>query len=145
MQLSIRQKVIFRIARESLMGKRRSKSALWVSKAIKLGIIHHHSFCACVDCGRPAECYDHRDYTMPHIIVPVCARCDSKRGEAKPALKEYFTEDEILAGFKKIKIYDHKKRSSIVISECEFNELSKKFLEYLDVPRYKVRADVRVE
>lgn len=34
----------------------------------------------CVDCGRPAECYDHRDYLRPLDVEPVCYSCNRRRG-----------------------------------------------------------------
>jgi hypothetical protein len=34
----------------------------------------------CVDCGAEALCYDHRDYTKPLDVVPVCRSCNVKRG-----------------------------------------------------------------
>ncbi len=36
----------------------------------------------CVDCGRTARHYDHRDYTKPLDVVPVCISCNFKRGTA---------------------------------------------------------------
>ena len=36
----------------------------------------------CVDCGRPATCYDHRYYSMPLEVDPVCSRCNTNRGPA---------------------------------------------------------------
>ena len=38
----------------------------------------------CVDCARPAECYDHRDYGQPLKVEPVCFSCNVVRGHAKP-------------------------------------------------------------
>ena len=37
---------------------------------------------SCVDCGRPATCYDHRYYSMPFEVDPVCSRCNTNRGPA---------------------------------------------------------------
>lgn len=37
----------------------------------------------CVDCGRPAQCYDHRDYDKPLEVDPVCLKCNVNRGPAK--------------------------------------------------------------
>lgn len=37
---------------------------------------------ACVDCGKPAHDYDHRDYRKPLEVVPVCRSCNLKRGPA---------------------------------------------------------------
>lgn len=39
---------------------------------------------ACVDCGRRAQQYDHRDYTKPLAVEPVCRKCNYKRGPAAP-------------------------------------------------------------
>lgn len=36
----------------------------------------------CVDCGRPAAAYDHRDYSRPLDVEPVCKRCNILRGMA---------------------------------------------------------------
>jgi len=46
----------------------------------------------CVDCGAPATCYDHRDYSKPLDVEPVCWKCNAQRGPAKfsPAgLRQY--------------------------------------------------------
>lgn len=40
---------------------------------------------ACVDCGAPAEHYDHRDYSKPLDVAPVCRSCNFKRGPASLA------------------------------------------------------------
>ncbi len=37
----------------------------------------------CVDCGRFADRYDHRDYAFPLKVEPVCRSCNTKRGPAK--------------------------------------------------------------
>jgi len=34
----------------------------------------------CVDCGKRAKHYDHRDYRLPHIVEPLCQSCNFKRG-----------------------------------------------------------------
>lgn len=54
-----------------------------VKKAIKAGHIAplDGSVC-CVDCGIPADRYDHRDYTKPLIVEPVCRGCNKRRGPA---------------------------------------------------------------
>ncbi len=36
----------------------------------------------CVDCFAPAFDYDHRDYSKPLEVVPVCRRCNQLRGPA---------------------------------------------------------------
>lgn len=34
----------------------------------------------CVDCGRPARIYDHRDYSKPLDVEAVCDQCNGRRG-----------------------------------------------------------------
>lgn len=36
----------------------------------------------CVDCGKRATCYDHRDYARPLDVDPVCDSCNCLRGPA---------------------------------------------------------------
>lgn len=38
----------------------------------------------CVDCGKRARCYDHRDYNKPLEVDPVCRKCNYARGPAAP-------------------------------------------------------------
>lgn len=47
--------------------------------AVKLGFLPDPVDCACVDCGRNAECFDHRDYSKPLAVEPVCLACNSGR------------------------------------------------------------------
>jgi hypothetical protein len=45
---------------------------------------------ACTDCDRAAECYDHRDYSRPLDVEPVCQSCNLLRGTAKwPHPRDY--------------------------------------------------------
>lgn len=53
-----------------------------VRKAIKSGQLQRASTLACVDCAKPARDYDHRDYTKPLDVAPVCRSCNQKRGQA---------------------------------------------------------------
>jgi DNA-directed RNA polymerase subunit RPC12/RpoP len=46
-----------------------------VSGALKPATEH-----SCVDCGAPATCYDHRDYSKPLEVEPVCRACNVCRG-----------------------------------------------------------------
>lgn len=54
-----------------------------VHSAIYHGLLSHPKFLRCKDCGRQAQCYDHRDYDFPLAVDPVCWSCNSKRGPAK--------------------------------------------------------------
>ena len=51
-----------------------------VKKAIKNGILLPLENLLCVDCGKQAKCYDHRDYNKPLEVVPVCKKCNRIRG-----------------------------------------------------------------
>ena len=55
-----------------------------VRKAVREGILAPVKTLVCVDCGRPGECYDHRDYGKPLDVVPVCRKCNYRRGSALP-------------------------------------------------------------
>jgi len=55
-----------------------------VTKAVKNGILAPVKTLICVDCGSQAQCYDHRDYNKPLEVVPVCRKCNFRRGSAKP-------------------------------------------------------------
>lgn len=37
----------------------------------------------CVDCGKKARDWDHRDYKKPYDVEAVCRSCNQKRGPAK--------------------------------------------------------------
>lgn len=54
-----------------------------VKKAIKKGKIPVlDGSVLCVDCGKQADRYDHRDYAKPLDVVPVCHPCNVRRGPA---------------------------------------------------------------
>ena len=58
-----------------------------VRNAIGRGDLTHPKFLTCVDCSKPAKCYDHRDYSKPLQVEPVCGSCNVKRGPAIPLSK----------------------------------------------------------
>jgi hypothetical protein len=51
---------------------------------VRAGNLRPASDFACVDCGRPATDYDHRDYTKPLIVEPTCRSCNLQRGPGHP-------------------------------------------------------------
>jgi len=53
-----------------------------VGWAVKLGKLPKATELTCVDCGKPATQYEHRDYTKPLEIDPVCRKCNHRRGLA---------------------------------------------------------------
>lgn len=57
-----------------------------VRQAVLRGDIPPPQLFACSDCGRQASQYDHRDYTKPLKVEPVCPSCNQKRGQAYPYL-----------------------------------------------------------
>lgn len=61
-----------------------------VAKAKRLGLIKPATDYKCVDCGKDAECYDHRDYTRLLCVDPVCRSCNKRRGPAD-VWPEWFT------------------------------------------------------
>lgn len=53
-----------------------------VAKARKNGFLEDPSLFSCTDCSKPAIEYDHRDYSKPLDVVPVCRKCNLLRGAA---------------------------------------------------------------
>ena len=67
-----------RIAIYRATGRHQSHAA--VRRAILNGDLPHPSNLACVDCGAEATDYEHRDYSKPLDVEPVCHPCNMKRG-----------------------------------------------------------------
>lgn len=61
----------------------RGKAQFKVAAAIRRGTLAHPSKFDCVDCGAKACVYDHRRYSAPLDVVPVCKRCNNRRGPAE--------------------------------------------------------------
>lgn len=74
--------------RECAMSYRRRAGVRAVWLAIKAGQLPPPKTLICVDCGKGAFCYDHRDYRKPLAVDPVCKSCDSMRGPGKPYYAE---------------------------------------------------------
>ena len=53
-----------------------------VSTAVQSGRIPPARTLVCVDCGGRARDYDHRDYSQPLSVEPVCRSCNLLRGPA---------------------------------------------------------------
>lgn len=66
------------LARQKVIGSASSA----VARAIRTGALPRPASFLCVDCGRPAAQYDHRDYTKPLDVQPVCRSCNVMRGHA---------------------------------------------------------------
>lgn len=57
-----------------------------VAQLKRLGKLDDAKQFPCVDCGRRAVEYDHRDYNRPDDVVPVCRSCNLQRGPAVPVV-----------------------------------------------------------
>lgn len=66
-----------------------------VSRAIRSGLLPDlkRGAVQCSDCQRQADRYDHRDYSRPFEVFPVCHRCNAKRGPAKNDLRNKLRPD----------------------------------------------------
>lgn len=65
-----------------MVGSKPASVEYAVYREVRDGRLKPIKQCICVDCGKPAQHYDHRDYNKPIDVVPVCAKCNSKRGPA---------------------------------------------------------------
>lgn len=72
-----------------------AKRAQQITKtAISEGLLPAPTEFCCADCGADAEVYDHRDYTKPLEVDPVCRSCNSKRGSAEGYVPFYRAFDD---------------------------------------------------
>ena len=53
-----------------------------VNRAVREGRLPPVKSKLCVDCGAPAHDYDHRNYSRPLDVEPVCRSCNLRRGPA---------------------------------------------------------------
>ena len=60
----------------------RGKAISVTQRAIRRGEMPPARAYMCVDCGNPATQYDHRDYSKPLHVDPVCRSCNWHRGPA---------------------------------------------------------------
>lgn len=63
-----------------------------VKLAIKTGALLPARAHVCTDCGSPAVCYDHRDYSRPLDVQPVCIGCNWRRGPGLPSVSTNHAE-----------------------------------------------------
>lgn len=57
-----------------------------VARAIRTGQLKPPREFCCADCGGVATEYDHRDYSKPLQVEPVCRGCNVRRGPAIGAI-----------------------------------------------------------
>ncbi len=63
-----------------LKAKEAAQNAL--QREYKAGRMLRAKHYKCRDCGAQAEVYDHRDYSKPLDVEPVCRSCNAHRGPA---------------------------------------------------------------
>ena len=66
----------------------RRKAAALITQAVRKGLLPPARTLICVDCGKQARDYDHRDYSKPLNVNPVCRGCNLRRGSGKFAFKD---------------------------------------------------------
>lgn len=57
-----------------------SKAKTLVFIEVRAGRLPKPTTLKCVDCENMASVYDHRNYTRPLDVVPVCRSCNKARG-----------------------------------------------------------------
>lgn len=62
----------------------RCKAMNAVNRAVFNGTLKRAADFDCVDCGKRAAEYDHRDYYRLLDVVPVCRSCNKQRGSGYP-------------------------------------------------------------
>ena len=67
---------------EKIHAAAKAVAATAVFRAVRLGHLRRAVGLPCVDCAAPAVEYDHRDYSRPLDVVPVCRGCNLRRGPA---------------------------------------------------------------
>lgn len=59
------------------------KAHYMVYEAQRRGVLPPLKGLKCSDCDREAAHYDHRDYSRPLDVEPVCGSCNKRRGPAR--------------------------------------------------------------
>ena|SRR5688572_3284758 len=54
-----------------------------IYREVKAGRMPPPTAYKCADCGDKATMYEHRDYTKPLDVEPVCRSCNTARGPAR--------------------------------------------------------------
>lgn len=65
------------------MQRARSRALRLVKESILAGSLRPAAEFKCGDCGDQAQVYDHRRYSDPPKIEPVCRSCNIRRGPAE--------------------------------------------------------------
>ena len=73
-------------AAETASARRMRSAHAAVGRAVRAGKLDSPKLLACCDCGGQAANYDHRWYSRPLDVEPVCARHNKMRGPAHDRL-----------------------------------------------------------
>ena len=76
-------------ARADIERKLRVPALAAVKRAIRLGNLAPAYTHQCADCGGDAQFYDHRHYSQPLQVDPVCISCNNLRGRAVDLREAY--------------------------------------------------------
>lgn len=66
-----------------IVSNARQNAYYHLGKAIARGDIVHPSTLKCRDCGGGATSYEHRNYSEPLRVDPICFSCNKRRGAAE--------------------------------------------------------------
>jgi hypothetical protein len=111
-----------------------------VNRAVKCGAMPKASALACVDCGLPAKCYDHRDYRKPLKVDAVCDLCDSRRGAGQPYNSNVYDarakrhREDIANAKKKIVLMRKGGASFYMIAKCMGYTINRARVLYFQAP-----------
>lgn len=103
-----------------------SRAQYHVKKAIERGELPElDGTVPCKDCGKPATGYDHRDYSKPLEVEPVCDSCNHKRGHtiqgerSRASIQVYIniTKDEYWQ-LKSLALSEHKPLATLLAEIC---------------------------
>lgn len=80
----VSKRIHYCLACTSVVSSMQKRAINRVSYAVKTGALPslRKNEIACVDCGKRATDYDHRDYSKPLDVAPVCRKCNDTRGPA---------------------------------------------------------------
>lgn len=67
--------------------RERQRAYAAVARAVANGELEPVTVKSCVDCGARAKHYDHRDYSKPLEVVPLCRSCNRLRPHAHSTFK----------------------------------------------------------
>ena len=104
----------------------RSRAYILVANAIKNGSLADlkKQYIKCSDCDNRATVYDHRDYTKPLMVDPVCKSCNWHRGADITKTRELIVQVRMSKEFKEL-IFDAARKEPRGASELVRRAIAK--------------------